>query len=386
MRDLLAERLLASVMKWSEADVARERPILQALAALKYDEYQQFSPGMRFVESLARWLDQFGEDERNVAYNFIRARLIFLSEAEMAHFASVMFPDFIRPLLIDRAAPRCSAKHYHVGRIASSSSFERLQSATLFFGLSDGARIDQFRRSNRELSHEQIFPTFELPPERVHEIAAWLEKKRNGAIKVRKLPEWLTPLQALLARFKRPSEARVPAIVLLDDFAGSGTSYVREEGGKLKGKIVKFLERVSSRPEWRQLVVFPETTIILALYVATSQAVAHLESWAPRLKERFGATIDVVPVQLLDERVRIKSNTPEPFVKLIENPRYYDASLEDEHTKKGGQNVKFGFADCGLPLVLHHNAPNNSLFLIWVEDSERVRPLFERFSRHRSDA
>ncbi len=59
MRDALAERLLANVMAWTPEDVARERPVLQALAAIKYDEYQQFSPGMRFVESLALWLAQF---------------------------------------------------------------------------------------------------------------------------------------------------------------------------------------------------------------------------------------------------------------------------------------------------------------------------------------
>ena len=59
MRDALAERLLANVMQWTPADVAEQRPKLQALAAFKYDEYQQFSPGMRFVESLALWLDFF---------------------------------------------------------------------------------------------------------------------------------------------------------------------------------------------------------------------------------------------------------------------------------------------------------------------------------------
>lgn len=52
MKDALAERLLAAVMNWKEEDVARERPDLQAMAAYKYDEYRQFSPGMRFVESL----------------------------------------------------------------------------------------------------------------------------------------------------------------------------------------------------------------------------------------------------------------------------------------------------------------------------------------------
>jgi len=80
VRDVLAERLLAQVMGWSPEDVARERPDLQALAAHKYDEYQQFSPGMRFVESLAVWLSNFEEmEERRDAYKFLKRHLIFIS-------------------------------------------------------------------------------------------------------------------------------------------------------------------------------------------------------------------------------------------------------------------------------------------------------------------
>jgi hypothetical protein len=62
MKEALAERLLATVMNWTPEDVANERPLLQAMAALKYDEYQQFAPGIRFVESLALWLRQFKTD------------------------------------------------------------------------------------------------------------------------------------------------------------------------------------------------------------------------------------------------------------------------------------------------------------------------------------
>lgn len=59
MKAALAERLLAEVMERSPEDVASERPVLQVLADRKYDAYQQFSPGMRLVESLALWLGQF---------------------------------------------------------------------------------------------------------------------------------------------------------------------------------------------------------------------------------------------------------------------------------------------------------------------------------------
>jgi len=60
MKDQLAEELLAKVMGWkSPQDFVEHGLPLQVIAAYKYDEYQQFSPGMRFIESLALWLGQF---------------------------------------------------------------------------------------------------------------------------------------------------------------------------------------------------------------------------------------------------------------------------------------------------------------------------------------
>jgi hypothetical protein len=53
------------------------------LARYKYDEYQQYAPGRRFIESLALWLRQLqSEAERRTAYEFVRRRLIFVSTAE----------------------------------------------------------------------------------------------------------------------------------------------------------------------------------------------------------------------------------------------------------------------------------------------------------------
>jgi len=168
MRDALAERLVATVMDWTDEDIARERPVLQALAALKYDEYQQFNPGMRFVESLALWLEQFQEpEEREAAYRFVLDRLVFLSHAEMAHFAAIAYPDVIRPVLIEQAAKDAGVAPFRVSQVLSTDQFAKLQGTCLFFGLSDGARVDLFRRSNKELSHEQIFTGYELSDEKL---------------------------------------------------------------------------------------------------------------------------------------------------------------------------------------------------------------------------
>lgn len=358
MRDALAERLLAGVMQWTPADVARERPILQALALLKYDEYQQFSPGMRFVESLGAWLEQFEAEERPIAYEFIRSHLIFLSEAEMAHFAAIAYPDFVRPRLLSLAASMESLPPYRVAEVIRRPKFAHLQASTLFFGLSDGARIDQFRRSNRELSHEQILPNYELSPERVRDLQLWLTQHD-------------------------PHNPVAGAIVLVDDFAGSGLSYVREEAGVLKGKIVKFLQRLVSGEEWTALTQ-GNPPVFVALYAATEQAIEHIEGYRERLLSEFSISVELMVVQILRHEMCIKRGSAAPFSGLVE--KYYDPVEETDHTALGGSDVKYGFAGCGLPLILHHNTPNNSLFLLWVENSEVVRPLFQRFSRHRRES
>jgi hypothetical protein len=36
-----------------------------------------------------------------------------------------------------------------------------------------------------------------------------------------------------------------------------------------------------------------------------------------------------------------------------------------------------------LPLVLHHNTPNNSICLLWSYEDTQVRGLFPRIKRHK---
>jgi hypothetical protein len=358
MRDALAERLLATVMNWTPEDVARERPVLQALAALKYDEYQQFSPGMRFVESLALWLEQFSEaSERAAAYRFELERLVFLSHAEMAHFAAIAYPDVIRPVLMEQAAKDAGIAPFRVSKVLGTDQFGKLQGTSLFFGLSDGARIDLFRRSNKELSHEQIFTGYELSDEKVGEIRKGLEKRGNmeGS----------------------------PALVLLDDFSASGTSCLTADGDKAKGKVQKFVERIAASNTWRTVVSFPKTRLIVVLYVATEQALANIRAGADLMKAKHGVETTILCVQRLESSISMKATETGPMIDIIN--KYYDPAAKEKHPEWDG-DVPFGYAACGLPLVLHHNCPNNSLFVIWAEDSATIRPLFPRISRHRRES
>ena len=359
MRDALAERLLGIVMGWTNAEIARQRPVLQALASLKYDEYQQFSPGMRFVESLALWLKQFDTlDERKTAYDFVIRRLVFLSHAEMAHFAAIAYHDVIRPVFIDKAAIDASLPAFHVSRVVSTPAFKQLEAASLFFGLSDGARIDLFRRSNKELSHEQIFPSYEISPEKVREIRTWLNSQRGHT-------------------------AVVPTLVLLDDFTASGTSCLTSHGEQAKGKLAKFVARLQENEEWKAVVSFPKTRLLVVFYVATTQALANIEDGAAFLRRAMGIDITVMCVQRIASDISLQESHGGPLIDLA--MKYYDPLAKSKHPEWGG-DVPFGYKNGGLPLVIHHNTPNNSIFILWAEDSDIVLPLFPRVSRHRRES
>ena len=82
MNDDLANTLLSQIMGWKSSELTEERLNLQRLSEYKYDEYQQFFPGGRFLESLCLWLKQFtSPDERKTAYDFIKKNLIFVSSS-----------------------------------------------------------------------------------------------------------------------------------------------------------------------------------------------------------------------------------------------------------------------------------------------------------------
>ena len=63
MKDANARDLLAQVMGWPAdfVELINSEGSRAAIARpdYKYDQYQRFGPGRRFIESLALWLNQF---------------------------------------------------------------------------------------------------------------------------------------------------------------------------------------------------------------------------------------------------------------------------------------------------------------------------------------
>lgn len=369
MRDALAERLLAQVMGWSPEDVARERPDLQAMATYKYDGYQQFSPGMRFVESLAVWLFNFKTvKERHIAYEFIKKRLVFISEAEVHQLVSIAFPDVIRQILLKEAASLLAIPDFKVSKIVSSTEYKLLCRKSLFLGLSDGAHIDIFRRASG-LNNEQVHIDYRIENKTAQELG----------IKLRQ------DVQTLTGKVESADNVHFEIVFLLNDFSASSDTLLREEEGQVRGKIVGAMESINRLQRLKPPLIAPEgARVYVVLYVATEMAITNLSQRLQNLRLASWPACQVTQVYLLDHGVRVSSTSDPDFVELLK--KYYDPAIMDSHLEKGGENVIYGYAGCALPVVLAHNTPNNSVYLLWANKPNLgTCALFPRISRHRED-
>jgi hypothetical protein len=339
------------------------------MAAYKYDEYQQFSPGMRFVESLARWLYQFATiEERRRAYEFVKTHLVFCSTSELTHLVESAYPDHIRPILLRRLAHELGMNPRHVGAVAGRPEFAIFQRQCLFLGLSDGSRIDVFRRANQELNHEQIWQTYELSESRVQKL-------------LEKVAEHVGTLS-----HSGPVTCKFRTVVLLDDFSASGSSYFSYKAktdGSWAGKVAEFVQRLASSSDpVARLVDLKDLEVITLLYVATEQARDYLRERSRKMLDGNGVRSHVEVVQLIPKYVQLTPAKENPVGDLID--KYYDHDVFDTNLAKGGTtDAKYGYAGCGLPVVLHHNTPNNSLALLWSYEGMNVRGLFPRVQRHK---
>jgi hypothetical protein len=366
MRDENAQQLLARVMGWDDnSPVLQYVPVLQLLADYKYDSYQRFGPGKRSMESLALWLNQFVLEDRSAALDLVVQRLIYFSDRELSHIVETAYPDLVVQERVRLVAEELDIPDHRVQLIAEHPRFRELQHKSLYLGLSDGARTNELRRSSGgEIGNEQIWQAYELGEDKAGDMLAELEKSLRKA----KLP------------FEK---AKFTHVWLLDDFSGSGNTYIRRDpiAGRFKGKIPKIYERLSRG----DLVDPTHYEVYLLLYVATRQAIDHIEYWSERFaSERGFKPLQVRVLCVIERGAAVTSEPSRRLRDLIETPNYYDERASDAHIAVGGTlDARNGFANCALPLVLSHNTPNNSIYLLWGPENFQFSGLFPRVSRHK---
>jgi hypothetical protein len=364
MNSKLAEQLLVKIMKWSQEEVMQERPLIQALGSLKYDEYQQYAPGNRFTESLCNWLNRFETlSERKTAYEFVKSQLIFVTQDQMMHLISICFAECIDPILTNKAAAIMNILPYKVTKIHADPTYKELKRKSVFLGLSDGSKIDQLRR-NSGLDNEQVFPSYQVSEDKIEDMRDELFE----AIK---------------------KEEKFNSIFLIDDFTASGLSYCRPEEGK--GKIFKFLDLLYMSKSDKHPIVLGDMIDIntldlhIVFYIARRYSLdfirEEVEKWKVQNRKKFHCS--VTAIQVIEERTAEQVLATEEIMKIVADPAYFDDTIINKAYRKGKTDKPFlGFDQCALPLILYHNTPNNSLPLLWLPDGKKFTGLFPRVTRH----
>lgn len=383
MINVLALNLIASVMDWDNERATTEYAWLRMMSAMKYDGYSDFRAGVRFLESLVSWLRHFDKADRETAYSFVRERLVYISTAEMQRVIENFIPEVVTPYLRKAVANAMGTRPYEVWKTdAGAEAFSQHLRRCLFVGLSDGSRIDVLRRANAgRLSQEQVVPMMNVDNEKWKGLGEDLRKEQGP-------------------------DARFRDVYLIDDFTASGTTFIRfPGGGTAKGKLAKF-EKIVQDARSALTVDFPLAdgyTLHIHHYVSTAQARAALEGRvaeaAQKLTHRSYGDAHITEGMRLPPDLRIAAlnasgavaatrQSDEPYVELCDT--YYDDELFkrlEVHCKEAGQvDMKYGYANCALPLVLEHNTPNNSIPILWAETRGKfgrpMWPLFLRRDRH----
>ena len=373
MKTELAKRLLSRIIgpiyENDEDEAEKIFYELQFLAEYKYDHYEMYGPGRHFLEHLYIWIKQFEKEDRKVALNFVRNNLIFFSRNEFELLARVLYWDIVRNIQLDIAAQEAGLPRYKVKKIRDSDELKRIQRSSLYIAMSDGARIDYFRR-RASIGNEQVLLSYHVDQYKCNEMLKKLCDTCGEGAKFR-------------------------LVFLIDDFCASGSTLIREKDGKLNGtlrqletKTFPYLSEENGQkqilnPSLPEYLLSDDCKIYLCTLLSTQKAVDHIRSHICKLSSQLNK-IEVLPVSILDDALCFRDKTSD-IGKICS--KYYQERMGDEHTG----NVTFGYKECGLPVVLHHNTPNNSLYLLWnrlaIEPQNGLHsfePLFKRIERHKS--
>jgi hypothetical protein len=314
---------------------------------------------------LIYWLKQFPNvADRETAYQFVRKKLIYINPREMLHLVGLSMPEIKRAMRRKVGTDLGLSMHRTWGHKLATDRLKVMYERTLYVGLSDGAKIDSFRRYNEgAVSNEQIVASAEISVEKWGRLTEDLRKRldKRGLTEV---------------------ESKFERVCLIDDFTASGSTLIRKKpDGTWTGKIPRFLEPSvlnNSGP------LSDDCTIHAHHYIATAKAKDIVEGAIAEFAKTQKYTFELTYSTILESSIVISDNYYDTqLVNLIK--QCYDAGIEDDHTDT---DIWYGYKQCGLPLVLDHNTPNNSIALLWASTDPNnlkgveMHPLFPRIKRH----
>ena len=324
------------------------------------------------MESLVLWLERFpSAKEKELAYNYVKENLVFISTRELEHLIQMTYMDIIRPYLINTVSEKYKIEKSAIKKIVNDINFKITQRKCLFLGLSDGAKLDLFRRLSVSLKHEQIYPAYLITEEKAGELKEELDYD------IKKLT-------------KKSANEKYETIFLIDDFSASGKSYIRtQKDGRCTGKIVKFLRQITDDKKFDFIAEAIDTKklrLCVVLYVATTRAIQRIQKLVREHVAHTSIQVDVYAIQEIDDSVGLRPDELGKMNDVLKNKFQHDDIVTPQYENGKHDEPHLGFDECGLPLIMSHNCPNNSVPILWYANEQKNIPaLFPRVQRYKGD-
>lgn len=378
MRFNLSKQFLAQLMNWDDIEATERLKEIDLMADIKYDSYDQFMPGIKFVGNFYLWLSQFREEERQLMYDFVKKYIIYINSNQISHLIDLLYNTKIIPLIREKVVDDFKRKgqlanKFNYQLLDNSPEFKSHKRKTLFIGLSDGSHIDIIRR-NSYLNNDQVLTNYYPDDNKIDDLVKELGKSDDLA---------------------NDTTKKFESIVLVDDFTASGTSFIRvKDDGTFGGKLPTFFTVLENSDRFKKLLA-DGYEIHLYFLIATKNALTYIKDMLEKYKQQHeGLKIEVDCIQTLDEDAKFTNHQEQEakdMLAIIGKKCYiHEEALTDAYKKSYDNDAEkryhLGYKQCALTVVLNHNTPNNSLPIIWqpekADNKQPLYPLFYRITRH----
>ena len=329
------------------------------LSQQKYEPFQpiQSPPEKKYMDRFKEWLFQFPEKYWKYLFYF-SSKIIFYTHSQIMALIDYIYERKIKKIILDEIILKKKLEPFNF-KDAEKHYKEEL-SKTLFVGLSDSSRINDFAHRIKETKRNINFGiTLEtlLYPTKCGLIFNEDESKKKICKDFEK--------NVLLSDDILLNKER---LVILEDFSGSGTD-IKDFFDLIEKSSLKFKK------------------IIFAPYIITYKAKNNIDDWinlnVSRKKRFFILFGSILPKEMkcfdetgsyLNHDWFIKHENICEKIKIISDEMFDTKFKNDFEHRYGCGNVKICFA-------YYFNCPDNSLPIIWFNKNDSWKPLFARSSR-----
>jgi len=333
---------------------------IEILKDFKFEPYQPIPnpPKPDFIKRMKEWLNQFEKEDQKYLF-YLVSKLIFFTHPQINHLMDYLFQNKIKKIILEDIILENNLPPFSY-KEAEESLLSELEK-TLFVGLSDSSRINDFTHINMDYINRTINTGIEL------ETLIYPSKRRivynlqGNSQKVEFCSDF--EKSVLLEDDLLLNKTR---LIILEDFSGSGSDIIKQ---------FSYLNSSS----------LPFKKIIFAPYIITYKACEILDNWIDNNQDdrnyhyTYGTKIPE-DVKCFDyNKSYLSSEWPDKNVDICDKIKQTCNSIYEKYFPPDSSYC-YGIGEIIIAFATYYNCPDNSLPILWCDEGG-WKPLLQRASR-----